>query len=176
MRYTTGMKTNMTPQAQLRKHLDDLFVAGTGVMAFGVWTMAKAVVFCIVLIPPMAAELAKSISLDVPLQTLETVLFVAVLIPFLIEFLLRLYVGIRARAEGSGKQVGSLYLVVGAILAILSVVSSIVSLVQFGDTSISLLDTIMSTIIELTSVATFVFMIRTALRSRQLSQTLRTVS
>ena len=154
----------MTRQARVRRLQDTLGIVGVGVIAFGAWTLAKTILFLFLYNEGSIRQLY-GLNDELPME----VFYIVFAVFSLFDMMVRLYVGLSARAEGLGKRKGSAYLVVAALMVALSVAGLVFMAFSESSGSPSLFDLIMTVIIEVTSIATLVLMIFSAIRLRQLS-------
>ena len=152
----------MTEGARIRRLQDTLTVAGFGVIAFAAWSVVKAILLFFLLDEASQRELLK-LSDGVPMQ----VFYIMFAIVAFADLLMRLYVGRSAQAEGRGKRKGFAYIVFAALMAIMSIVSIVLTLLGVSS-SPTVVDLIMSVVIEATSFATLALMIYCAVRLRRL--------
>ena len=164
MYHVEQMKAESTRQAQLRRLQDTLAVAGGGVIAFGAWSLAK-----IALLFALYNEEAVFQLFHFGSGTPMPLVFVVVIFVGCFDLLIRLFVGLSARAEGHGEKKGSFYLIVAGFIAVANV-ASIASLAFGSSVNLSLFDAAMSVAIDTTSFATLILMIRCAVRLRQLNR------
>ena len=159
------MSNNMTLQAKRRYLQDTLINAGSAVMAFSVWGVAKAVLFFI-----LTDESQIRALLPVDDTVSMTALFVSVAAAALIDIILRAYVGLSARAEGNGKKKGSFYLFVAVLAGFVNMCSAIA--IIFGQSlTLSFIDMALSLLIEITTLSANVFVVYSAVRLRRLNET-----
>ena len=155
----------MTKQAETRRLQDTLSIAGTAVIAFGVWSLAKIIVF-LTLVDENVLQQLLGIS-DTPLTI---TVYVSLGIIILIDLGLRSFVGLSARAEGRGRKKKPFYLVVAAVMAIAN--ASSLAAIAFGTSfASSPLNMIVSIIIEATSLTALVLVVHSAIRLRQTGKT-----
>ena len=167
MRYTVRMNTQPSEQALRRQYEDTLVITGTGVMAFGVWSLAKTVVVAVLRMDLLMWEVfGREVSGK------EALLFFFVLgVMLLIDLVIRLRLGLAARAEGHGKSGQKTSLVLATLLAIPSLASILFSLFSFitgSHSPFELVDMVVTVAIELTSFVLLVEMIMAVVRLRAL--------
>lgn len=155
----------MTEQAQIRRLQDTLGIAGSAVIAFGVWSLAKIGMFLSFADQDMLSLL---LGLDKELLTIAT--YVSLVVIALIDVGVRIYVGMSARAEARGKKKSSFYLVVAAIIALMNA-SSLVAIAFGSSFTLSPLSMIVPIVIETTAIAALVLVIRSSLLLRRASKT-----
>ncbi len=113
-----------------RKTTDTLIITGNGVIAFGLWSVIRAVLFIIIYHGPLADILRESINTSGGDPTMDpalfekavfVLLFVLFLVVVLVILALHFYVGLSARAVGfgTGNRRFYLFLAVFMILCIL---------------------------------------------------------
>ena len=162
--YALFKEEEMTEQAKKRRIQDTLTIAGSAVVAFGIWSLAKTGLF-ISLVDESTLRLMfgiNGISLTVTVYVLLAVLVV-------VDMCLRAYVGLSARGEGHGKKKSPFYLVVAAIAAIanactLSAIAFITSLAT------SPIEAMVSVVIELTAIAALALVIFSSIRLRRMNK------
>ncbi|MBQ9679095.1 MAG: hypothetical protein IJV48_00220 [Ruminococcus sp.] len=142
-------------EVKLRRYRNLLTISGTGVIAFGVWSVIKTILF--MTLTPDYLRLNDIGDIgdigEAGMTVVKIFAFTVLGVIMAIELLLRLYIGLSARAEGNGKKKRIVYVVVAASLLLLSLWSIITSLhvSEYG----SLLDMAVSLLLELTSAAAF---------------------
>jgi hypothetical protein len=149
-------------EIQLRRWQNMLTISGMGVIVFGAWSVLKTILLLV-----FRQELVSNIPDDI---VERVILYVLVGVLLLIDFSVRLFVGLSARAEGFGKKKGWAYLVIAVLIA-LSSVSSLVT-VFFGTGNTPILELIVSTIVEITSLAAVIEMLAAAVMVRKLRKEL----
>ena len=150
----------MAEQAQIRRLLDTLTIAGGAVIAFSVWSLAKIGMFL-----SFADEDMLSWLLGLDKESLTIATYASMIVIALIDVSIRAYVGTSARAEGRGMKKGPFYLVVAAVIAIANI-SSLVAIVLSASFALSPLSMIVPIAIEATAIAALVLVIRSISRLR----------
>lgn len=158
-------------ETELRRRRIDLMTLGSGVIAFGVWSVVKSILYLMV----MPSDFS-SLEIDPELRGIAVALgYAFVILLIVLTQSLRLYVGLAARAEGRGRKKGPAYIV---IVVLILAFDTAVWLILLGDfwsgklSNQSRLDYVVSTAVDLTSMATLVDLLYTALRVRKLSREL----
>lgn len=162
---------------RLRRDENTLTVVGSGVILFGVWTVVKMVLHELNRLPEFMAELGADelgfeetgladMGLD-PKLLATVVAFTVVIIVFLMDLALRVFVGLSARAEGRGRPQGRLYLILAGMLLLLSGVSFCSYVVTYFLPSDTVVDADAAILVELTSFITLLQMIISAVRVRR---------
>ena len=164
--YALFKEEEMTEQAKIRRVQDTLTIAGSAVIAFGIWSLAKTGLF-ITLVDQNTLKAilgANGITLTVMVYALLAGIIV-------VDMCLRAYVGLSARAEGHGKKKGPTYLVVAAVAAIANACSlgAIALVTSFVSSPISV---IISIVIELTGIAALALVVISSIRLRRMSKVL----
>ena len=158
-----------TMRETLRRNQDTLFIIGTGVIAFGFWSVIK---MCLISAFQTEEALGGVPDLSEGAATyIGTALFLAV------DLCIRLYIGLSARAMGRDKKQGSAFIVLAALFAAFSAAAIIViavlalksGLVRLEDMGVDLL---ISLIVEFTSIATLVDLVFSAVRVKRLKKAL----
>lgn len=162
---------------RLRRDENTLTVVGSGVILFGVWTVVKMVLQEINRFPEFMAELGvdelgfegtglADMGLD-PKLLATVVAFTVVIIVFLMDLALRVFVGLSARAEGRGRPQGRLYLILAGLLLVLSGLSFVSYVITYFSHSEYVVDADAAILVELTSFITLLQMIISAVRVRR---------
>ena len=162
---------------RLRRDENTLTVVGSGVILFGVWTVVKMVLQEINRLPEFMAELGADelgfeetgladMGLDPNLLAMA-VAFTVVIIVFLMDLALRVFVGLSARAEGRGRPQGRLYLILAGLLLVLSGLSFVSYVITYFSHSEYVVDADAAILVELTSFITLLQMIISAVRVRR---------
>lgn len=173
-------ETDLAQQAEkmrLRKDENTLTVVGSGVILFGVWTVVKMVLQEINRFPEFMAELGvdelgfeetglADLGLDPNLLAMA-VAFTVVIIVYLMDLGLRVFVGLSARAEGRGRPQGRLYLILAGLLLVLSGLSFVLYVITYFSHSEYVVDADAAILVELTSFITLLQMIISAVRVRR---------
>ena len=173
-------ETDLAQQAEkmrLRKDENTLTVVGSGVILFGVWTVVKMVLQEINRFPEFMAELGADelgfeetgladLGLDSNLLAMA-VAFTVVIIVYLMDLGLRVFVGLSARAEGRGRPQGRLYLILAGLLLVLSGLSFVSYVITYFSHSEYVVDADAAILVELTSFITLLQMIISAVRVRR---------
>ena len=156
---------------KIRKFRDTLITGGFAIIAFGIWTVIKSIMEAFTILKPMIGNMTlENLTQAQEEQFKELIesnaLFYALMLLILaflvVDMLLRIYVGLSARAIGlqkkkrNGKErSGIVWLIFGIILAGISTYSLIISLTNAGD--ILQMYTIMYFVISLFVDATSIF-------------------
>ena len=162
---------------RLRRDENTLTVVGSGVILFGVWTVVKMVLHELNRLPEFMAELGADelgfeetgladMGLD-PKLLATVVAFTVVIIVFLMDLALRVFVGLSARAEGRGRPQGRLYLILAGLLLVLSGLSFVSYVITYFSHSEYVVDADAAILVELTSFITLLQMIISAVGVRR---------
>ena len=149
-------------EIKMRRYQNLLTVSGLGVIIFGLWTVLKTILLLF-----MQEDMLD----DLPDGLFYRVLFFTLIGGvLLIDFLIRLFVGLSARAEGFGKKKGYGYIVVAILIAIASLASLV--LIFFDTADRSILELIVSLIVEATSMIATVELLVAAFTVKKLKKEL----
>lgn len=155
----------MTEQAKIRRLQDRLNIAGTGVIAFSVWSLAKIGLF-ITFVDQDTLRMMFGITGAVLVNTI----FVLVAIMGIVDLCVRVFVGLSARAEGRGERRHPIYLFVAVITAIVNALT--LALTVMGASSAATIPyVIVSSAIEATAFAALTMVIYSSIRLRFMSKT-----
>ena len=154
---------------ELRRRRINLSTLGTGVVAFGVWNVLKTMLY--IFASSVSFYDAKDAGEDAAVVSL---IFHVLLGLFLaLDFSLRLYIGLSARAEGKGRRKGNGYIVAAAILFAMSAASYIIAWATNSSTRMenqAALDYYVSLFVDITAMITLGDLLYTALRTRKLEK------
>ena len=156
-------------ETELRRRRSELLTLGYGIIAFGLWSVLKTYLYTWV--DPIIREA------DVTAENRTAaaiVAYIMITMVLAVDFGLRLYVGMSARAEGMGKKKGRGYIVVAALMLLISVLLWFLSLgyIQSRAENDSLMDYIISMVVDLTSIAILARLVYNAVKVRQLRREL----
>ena len=159
-----GLPDENPDQILLRKYTKNLSISGIAVIAFGVWSILKALILFSINRDLFTEELYKS-------ADSESISFSAVVITLVVIIVLyiflHLFIGLNARSEASGKKKGYFYLILTSVYLVISVISYIGT-----GTSASAednMDTILSSgLVDLTVIFVFFEVIINSMRVKKL--------
>ena len=156
-------------ETELRRRRSELLTLGYGIIAFGLWSVLKTYLYTWV--DPIIREA------DVTAENRTAaaiVAYIMITMVLAVDFGLRLYVGMSARAEGMGKKKGRGYIIVAALMLLISVLLWFLSLgyIQSRAENESLMDYIISMVVDLTSIAILARLVYNAVKVRQLRREL----
>ena len=152
-----------SPQATLRRFEYALVVLGTGILAFGGWSIIKMVL--LILLQDEEAQ-RKAFLID-PSDSL-ILFYIALAIVMCFDLLIRFYVFKSARKESFGGKPRNGYLVVTALMLLLSGASIIVIILNIPALDENTFDSFVSLIIETTSFVIQGMLIYSAVQVRAL--------
>ena len=135
---------------QTRKLQSALVSSGKGAIILSLWSLIKMVLLYLFDAKDID-NMFEAASVDMRFKSIVAVMMFILLF---IDFLFRLYVGRSAIKEGRGKRKGYFYLVC-CVIIICSSVFSIYYVFTEDAYSISVLDTVVSAVIELTALITY---------------------
>lgn len=157
-----ALKGGIFVEAKIRKLENNLVTIGTGIVILSLWTLFKTILYVIV----YWSKVNSILSTLTPL----TAAFVLGLVfaAILIEFVLHSFIGLSARSEGEGKKIHPIYLIItGIILVLYSALILIEFLLLFKVEYFSL-TSVVSIVIDATSLAFLIDMIFSSVRLRKL--------
>lgn len=153
-------------ERKTRRYQNLLTVSGLGVIIFGLWSVLKSILLLF---------MKEGILSEIPDDTFVRVMFFLILGGILlIDVLIRLYVGLSARAEGFGKKKGYGYVVIAILMALASLTSLV--LIFFDSNEQSLWELIVSVIVEATSLVVTIELLVAAFTVKKLKKELGEVS
>lgn len=153
-------------ERKMRRYQNLLTVSGLGVIIFGLWSVLKTILLLF---------MKEGILSEIPDDTFVRVMFFLILGGILlVDVLIRLYVGLSARAEGFGKKKGYGYVVIAILMALASLTSLV--LIFFDTNEQSLWELIVSVIVEATSLVVTIELLVAAFTVKKLKKELGEVS
>ena len=155
----------MTEQAKIRRLQDRLSIAGTGVIAFSVWSLAKIGLFI-----SFADQDTLRTLPGITGAMLVNTIFVLVAAMGIIDLCVRVFVGLSARAEGRGEKRHPIYLFVAAIAAIVNALTLVLTVVS-ASSAATIPYVLVSGAIEATAFAALLMVIYSSIRLRHMSKT-----
>ena len=153
-------------ERKMRRYQNLLTVSGLGVIIFGLWSVLKTILLLF---------MKEGILSEIPDDTFVRVMFFLILGGILlVDVLIRLYVGLSARAEGFGKKKGYAYVIIAILMALASLASLV--LIFFDANEQSLWELIVSVIVEATSLVVTIELLVAAFTVKKLKKELGEVS
>ena len=153
-------------ERKMRRYQNLLTVSGLGVIIFGLWSVLKSILLLF---------MKEGILSEIPDDTFVRVMFFLILGGILlVDVLIRLYVGLSARAEGFGKKKGYAYVIIAILMALASLTSLV--LIFFDTNEQSLWELIVSVIVEATSLVVTIELLVAAFTVKKLKKELGEVS
>ena len=147
-------------ERKMRRYQNLLTVSGLGVIIFGLWSVLKTILLLF---------MKEGILSEIPDDTFVRVMFFLILGGILlIDVLIRLYVGLSARAEGFGKKKGYGYVVIAILMALASLTS--LALIFFDSNEQSIWELIVSVIVEATSLVVTIELLVAAFTVKKLKK------
>ena len=147
-------------ERKMRRYRNLLTVSGLGVIIFGLWSVLKTILLLF---------MKEGILSEIPDDTFVRVMFFLILGGILlVDVLIRLYVGLSARAEGFGKKKGYGYVVIAILMALASLASLV--LIFFDSNEQSIWELIVSVIVEATSLVVTIELLVAAFTVKKLKK------
>ena len=147
-------------ERKMRRYQNLLTVSGLGVIIFGLWSVLKTILLLF---------MKEGILSEIPDDTFVRVMFFLILGGILlVDVLIRLYVGLSARAEGFGKKKGYGYVVIAILMALASLTSLV--LIFFDSNEQSIWELIVSVIVEATSLVVTIELLVAAFTVKKLKK------
>lgn len=155
------MANNSELQIRLRKNQNTLVVIGWGVIAFGVWSALKVVLY--------SALSTDSTRTSLNGRTEVVVFWILIGIVLALDLCLRLYVGLSAVKEGRGVKKRKAYIVLAFLMAFISFMSFVLGpLALRGGESVG--SVLVSSVVEATSCTMLVEMALSAIKVKRLTR------
>lgn len=145
---------------EIRRLENNLITLGTGVIAFGVWTFLKFVIYLI-----FGNELDDQVT-----GIAKVVTIIILLILGALDMLLRLYIGASARSQGRGKKKSGFYIVITALMILVLTLTIGIEVYSTLRLEGGLIDDVITLIIDVTSLVILVDLMVSAVRLRKLKK------
>ena len=152
---------------ELRRRRIAMMTLGSGVFAFGVWSILKSYLY--LWVNPVVFD-------DIGVQyqsAVITAFYIMYTFFMLIDLLLRAYVGMGARSMGMGKKKGLMYVIVLSLMLAVSALSCLLMVLGRGDTRMenqSELDFFVSAFVEFCNMSILAELLYTVLRVKKLEK------
>ena len=154
-------------EKELRRLRISLMTLGSGVFAFGVWSILKSYLY--LWVNPVVFD-----DVEAQYQSAVMIVFYVMYTFFmLIDLLLRAYVGKGARAMGMGKRKGLLYMIVLSLMLAVSVLSCLFMVLGRGNARMenqSEMDYFVSAFVEFCSMGVLAELLYTVIRVKKLEK------
>ena len=154
-------------EKELRRLRIALMTLGSGVFAFGVWSILKSYLY--LWVNPVVFD-----DIEAQYQSAVTIAFYVLFSFFmLIDLLLRAYVGMGARSMGMGKKKGLMYIIVLSLMLAASVLSCFFMVTGRKNTRMenqSLMDFYVSAFVEFCNMGVLAERLYTVVRVRKLEK------
>lgn len=158
-------------EIELRRRRINLMALGSGVIAFGVWSVLKT--FLYIWVDTYVFEFPDIAPEYIPAA--NAIAYAMLGFFMLIDLALRLYIGLSARSVGMGQRKSRAYIILAALILVSSAVTWILMLMSHTSTRLenqSAMDYYVSLFVELSSAAVLAEMVYTAIRIRKLEKQL----
>ena len=156
-------------EVKMRRYQNLLTISGLGVIAFAVWSVMKTI---------MLFAMRKELLIDVLAasddMTFKVTLISILVLILLVDFLVRLYVGLSARAEGFGKKKGYVYIIFAILLALTSLGAVVMTFFNISPGS-SVAELVVSVIVEATSIVVVIELLVASFNVKKLRKELTEV-
>ncbi len=153
---------------RLRRNENYLVIIGTGVMAFGFWSVIQTVLL-LLLSPQAVSEYFDTVSGP---DFSPNIGYVLLMVLTTLDLLVRLYVGLSARAEGFGAKKGNLYVVFAVLLCFFHLLALVTAVLNRFRNYLGFEDAVMSLLIDITSLVTLVELVNSIFKVRWLKREL----
>lgn len=154
--------------AKIRRHQTTLICSGLAVIAFGFWSIVRAILVLWFNMAQVRAAAEENMPVDAlfSFDTLLTISFVAVFVFLFMDLAFRFYVGLSALSEGNGKQRRVTYIVLSALFLASSLCGQLALFVSSAKEELTM-KIIVTLIIEISSNIAFIEIIRSSLAIRR---------
>ncbi len=167
-------------EREIRRNQSNLIILGTGIIAFGAWTIVRFLFTYFMQLDYLKAYTgneiksnllagSKAVVTDEMINTFLTIVLVAILAILVVDIILRLFVGLSARKEGRGNKKGYGYLIAAVILIIIHAVSVVMDLLSIFEGNYLSLETYISIIVDTSSAIIVIELIVSSVRLKKLT-------
>ena len=159
-------------ETELRRCRSNLSILGSGVIVFSIWEILKPLLVSLLVQHTEAAAPSDSLPFGLSPNTIAVLILAALLLAVL-SVVLRLCIGLSARAEAAGKRRGKAYVILAFLIFALQVMGFLLMFLPFflpRQTERALLDTAASLLVELSSTVITGELAFTAARFKKLSK------
>ena len=164
-------RSDRMKEVKLRRYQNLLTLSGLGVIVFGLWSILK--VFLILLLnDDTFSEMIEAA--EVPDNSVtRLILYLLLAVLPLIDFSMRLFVGLSARSESFGKKRGCAYIVFAALIVLSSLISVVFIFFDTPLTNISsVLELVVSVFVEATATVVMIELLVSAITVKKLNKEL----
>lgn len=155
-------------EKEIRRYQNTLIIIGTGVIAFGIWSVCRTLISVFINRDDITAMVIEGETGLTSLAVLIT-FYVFMLIYLVLDLALRFFVGFSARQEGKGVKKGKAYLIAAAFIIAGSVINLVISVSLFAGGDTSLIEFLVTLIVEFTSAVTVFEMIAASVKLRKIT-------
>ena len=159
------MQENDALHIQLRKNQDTLKIVGLGVMAFGAWSIVRAILYTTL---QWNSIIENMVEQELSAKTAGIMYIIVSVMIMAVEIAIRLYIGRSAIAEGKGERKRSGYIVVAFLIALMNLGLMFSFFMLLGTRTEISLDALVTMFVELTSTVILLEMCQSAIRVRKL--------
>ena len=159
------MQENDALHIQLRKNQDTLKIVGLGVMAFGAWSIVRAILYTTL---QWNSIIENMVEQELSAKTAGIMYVIVSVMIMAVEIAIRLYIGRSAIAEGKGERKRSGYIVVAFLIALMDLSLMFFFFILLGTRTEISLDALVTMFVELTSTVILLEMCQSAIRVRKL--------
>ena len=159
------MQENDALHTQLRKNQDTLKIVGLGVMAFGAWSIVRAILYTTL---QWNSIIENMVEQELSAKTAGIMYIIVSVMIMAVEIAIRLYIGRSAIAEGKGERKRPGYIVVAFLIALMNLGLMFSFFMLLGARTEISLDALVTMFVELTSTVILLEMCQSAIRVRKL--------
>lgn len=153
-------------EVKLKKEQSTLSILGKAVIAFGLWTLIKYIIYLVLTYNNADSEIREIASTEVPL------LFILAMIVIVMSFeiIFRFIIGMKAIRESKGKKTSVVYLIFASFLLFSQINSVVVDIEKLTYSSETIIDTISTVVFGITSTLTTLWLIISAIKTKYYSK------
>lgn len=154
-------------QREIRRYSDYLVSIGTGVALFGIWTVVRMIMGIILERETIIGEMQGDVELSKSLIFITISAILVLLSLFILS--IHMYIGLSARSEGLGLKKKNGYLIATVVYTVIYCIGIISEILFFQGYFKNVIDGVVTIIIDITMLITFVELMINAIRVRKLS-------
>ncbi len=153
-------------ERELRRFRDHLRISGMGIIVFGFWSVIRTTIYAITNRKELMSDVTESVDPELA-ATIYAITFAVILIFILI---MRWFMGIRAIREAKGQKAGSMYILLAFLYVVTYIAVLALEIFDYKDMQISLIEEIVTVIVDLTSLSMFVELLYAVIQVRAMKK------
>ena len=160
--------TGVIMEREIRRNQNNLVILGTGVLAFGAWTVIRSLALYLIQRSEIERMVASAVPEDLAAMVMAAMTGIIVVV-LAIDLIFRIIVGFSARAEGKGRKKHAIYLAAAVLLIVIHAISIGTGIAAIFADPEGIVESIIGAVIDFTSAITLVQLIMASVRLRKLT-------